>query len=134
MPAMARYLDPPHQGMEAMVATNEMSPDSSTIEMDKPSTPIRYSMLKALIQVKCCTSCTPVACPLTSVPAADGSYQCQAASAQASDPPLVTMAMMRDAWSSAVLDSPARERTAAKRTMSPSPSNGKKVAQLRTFC
>ncbi len=117
-----------------MVATNEMSPVSSTIEIDSPSTPIRYSTLKALIQMKCCTSCTPVACPLTMVPAAVGSYQCQANSAQAKDPPLVTMAMRRAAWSSPVLDKPASERIAANRTMSPSPSNGKKVAQLRTFC
>ena len=50
---MPRYLAVPHQGMEAMVATKEISPLSSTMEMDRPSTPIRYSMLKALIQVKC---------------------------------------------------------------------------------
>jgi len=40
----------------------------------------------------------------------------------------VIVAMIRDAWSSAALDRPARERIAAKRKMSPSPSNGKKVA------
>jgi hypothetical protein len=28
-----------HQGMEAMVARKEMSPESSTIEMLRPSTP-----------------------------------------------------------------------------------------------
>ncbi len=53
MPAISVYLALPHQGIEAMKATNEMSPVKSTIEIDSPSTPIRYSMLKLLIQVKC---------------------------------------------------------------------------------
>jgi len=42
-----------------MVATKEMRPDSSTIEMERPSTPRKYSMLKALIHAKWWTSCTP---------------------------------------------------------------------------
>jgi hypothetical protein len=88
--------------MEAMVATNEMSPESSTIEMDSPSTPIRYSTLKALIQMKCCTSCTPVGVPVQHHGSGRrrGRTSARPAAAQASDPPLVTMAMTRAAWSS----------------------------------
>ena len=52
MPAISLAFAPDHQGIEAMVATKEMSPERSTIEIESPSTPTKYSTLKALIQVK----------------------------------------------------------------------------------
>ena len=60
--------------------------------MDRPSTPIRYSMLNPLIQVKCCLSCTP---------GTAGSNQRQASTAQKKDKPLALRPTPRASSSSA---------------------------------
>ena len=39
IPASSASFAPDHHGIEAMVATKEMRPDSSTIEMERPSAP-----------------------------------------------------------------------------------------------
>ena len=70
MPAISRSFAPDHHGIEAMVAMKEMSPERSTIEMERPSTPTNHSTLKTLIQTARCTSWTPVSLPATSSPGA----------------------------------------------------------------
>ena len=120
------YLAPPHQGIEAMTATKEMRPVRSTIEMEMPSTPTKYSMLKALIQTKWCTNCTPgLRAGVEARRQAAIAQAAMAATAGAARP------MTRAAWSSAVLGEAAARvaAPAAARESPPTPMSGKKVAQ-----
>ena len=45
------FSPPCHQGMDAMAATKEMMPVSSTMEMESPSTPTNHSTLKGRIHM-----------------------------------------------------------------------------------
>src|SRR5512133_1278757 len=124
MPAISPAFAPDHQGIDAIVATKETRPESSTIEIESPSTPTKYSMLNWRIQTKWAESCTPVSA---------GLYIVQAAIAAAKERPLVTSAMTRAPWSVKDFGSFAKKRTATSTVMSPAPASGKKVAQLRTL-
>src|SRR5512133_1827858 len=124
MPAISASFLPDHHGIDAIVATKEMSPDRSTIEIESPSTPTKYSMLNERIQTKCAESCTPVCA---------GSYICHAASAATSETPLATSATTRDAWSENDFGRPAKKRTARSTVMTTAPASGAKVARLRTL-
>jgi len=86
MPAMASYLAPPHQGMEAMVATNETSPVSRTIEMDSPSTAHQVLDVEGLDPDEVLYQLYAGGVPVDHGPGRARSYQCQASSAQAKDP------------------------------------------------
>src|SRR5512137_2870068 len=107
-----------------MVAMKEMRPESSTMEMEMPSAPTKYSTLKSRIQTALATSCTPPSF---------GSYIIQAAMAAAIDRKLVTSAIQRLDWSTRALPSPSVARPIISSTMIAAPMSGKKVAQLRTF-
>ena len=74
-----------------MVATKEMSPERSTIEIESPSTPTKYSTLKARIQTKLLGELHAGRCA--------PSKSFQATTAATSDRPLVTSAIQREASS-----------------------------------
>ena len=115
------------------MATKEMSPESSTMEMERPSTPTKYSTLKALIQTARETSCIPVDLPATTSPAASGSYWSQAAMAASSETRLATSATAREAWASVRRSRRRAQPSMARSTMRTLPRSGAKVAQARTW-
>src|SRR2546430_2489835 len=132
MPASSLVFLFDHHGIDAMVATKEMRPERSTIEMLRPSAPTKYSMLKVLIQVKWWTSWTPESLSAMRIPGAVGSNHFQASTAQAKERPLARRAMSRDMSSRKRFGSPNAKRKRVKIRIAAAPMSGRQVAQVST--